>query len=193
MRIIGLDIHRAFAEAVAWQEGKLKRIGRIGMRRDQLTAFAASLLNTDVVAVKATGNAAAVAAVISPHVKRVVIAKPMQVRVIAHAKIKTDKIDATALAKLRAICPSVDAGRGNREAAAAGVSAHPGCAADDPGEEPDPQHPACQPDPTLPQPVVRRRAPGLIGAYPLAPDEKLAIQRCLTELDQRAKETAVLV
>jgi hypothetical protein len=94
MRIIGLDIHRAFAEAVAWQEGKLKRIGRIDMRRDQLTAFAASLLSTDVVVVEATGNAAAVAAVIGPHVKRVVIANPMQVRVIAHAKIKSDTIDA---------------------------------------------------------------------------------------------------
>jgi transposase len=102
MRIIGLDIHRAFAEAVAWQEGKLKRIGRIDMRRDQLTAFAASLLSTDVVVVEATGNAAAVAAVISPHVKRVVIANPMQVRVIAHAKIKTDTIDAGVLAQLYA-------------------------------------------------------------------------------------------
>ena len=58
MRIIGLDIHRAFAEAVAWQEGKLKRIGRIDMRRDQLTAFAASLSGIDVVVVEATGNAA---------------------------------------------------------------------------------------------------------------------------------------
>jgi hypothetical protein len=102
MRIIGLDIHRAFAEAVAWQEGKLKRIGRIDMRRDRLTAFAVSLLNTDVVVVEATGNAAAVAAVISPHVKRVVTANPVQVRVIAHAKIKTDKIGATVLAKLHA-------------------------------------------------------------------------------------------
>jgi hypothetical protein len=27
MCIIGLDIHRAFAEAVAWQDGKLKRTG----------------------------------------------------------------------------------------------------------------------------------------------------------------------
>jgi hypothetical protein len=27
MRIIGLDIHRAFAEAVAWHDGKLKRLG----------------------------------------------------------------------------------------------------------------------------------------------------------------------
>ena len=33
MRIIGLDIHRAFAEAVAWDDGKLKRLGRTDMRR----------------------------------------------------------------------------------------------------------------------------------------------------------------
>jgi transposase len=72
------------------------------MRRDQLTAFAASLLSTDVVVVEATGNAAAVAAVIGPHVKRVVIANPMQVRVIAHARIKTDTIDAGVLAQLYA-------------------------------------------------------------------------------------------
>jgi hypothetical protein len=32
MRIIGLDIHRAFAEAVAWDDGKLKRLGRVDMR-----------------------------------------------------------------------------------------------------------------------------------------------------------------
>ncbi len=33
MRIIGLDIHRAFDEAVAWEEGKLKRLGRVDVRR----------------------------------------------------------------------------------------------------------------------------------------------------------------
>ena len=42
MRIIGLDIHRAFAEAVAWQDGKRKRIGRIDMRRDRLWLTRAS-------------------------------------------------------------------------------------------------------------------------------------------------------
>ena len=102
MRIIGLDIHRAFAEAVAWQDGKLKRLGRIDMRRDCLEAFAATLHQDDSVVVEATGNAASVAAVISPHVKRVVIANPMQVRMIAHAKIKTDTIDAGVLAQLYA-------------------------------------------------------------------------------------------
>lgn len=36
------------------------------------------------------------------HVDRVVIANPKQVRLIAHAKIKTDAIDAAVLAKLYA-------------------------------------------------------------------------------------------
>ena len=43
-----------------------------------------------------------VAAVIAPHVKKVVIANPKQVRIIAHAKIKTDTIDAGVLAQLYA-------------------------------------------------------------------------------------------
>ena len=100
MRIIGLDIHRASAEAVAWEDGKLRRRGRVDMRRDRLGAFAAALSPDDVVVVEATGNAAAVAGVIGPHVKRVVTANPKQVRVIAHAKIKTDTIDAGVLAQL---------------------------------------------------------------------------------------------
>src|SRR6201996_3780506 len=102
MRIIGLDIHRAFAEAVAWDDGKLKRLGRVDMRRHLLEAFAKKLSKEDVVVVEATGNAASVAAVIAPHVKRVVIANPKQVRIIAHAKIKTDTIDASVLAQLYA-------------------------------------------------------------------------------------------
>jgi transposase len=43
-----------------------------------------------------------VAEVIKPHVGRVVIANPRQVRLIAEARIKTDKIDATVLARLYA-------------------------------------------------------------------------------------------
>jgi transposase len=52
--------------------------------------------------VEATGNAAAVTEAIAPHVGRVVVANPRQVRLIAHAKIKTDKIDAVVLAQLHA-------------------------------------------------------------------------------------------
>ena len=102
MRIIGLDIHRAYAEAAAWDDGKLKRLGRVDMRRPLLEVFAKKLSKEDVVVVEATGNAASVAAVIAPHVKQVVIANPKQVRVIAPAKIKTDTIDARVLAQLYA-------------------------------------------------------------------------------------------
>lgn len=48
--------------------------------------------------IEATGNAAAVAEVLSPYVDRIVIANPKQVHMIAHAKVKTDTIDATVLA-----------------------------------------------------------------------------------------------
>ena len=102
MRIIGLDIHRAFAEAVAWEDGRLRRLGRVDMRRDLLEAFAAKLSPNDVVVIEATGNASSAASVVASHVKKVVIANPKQVRIIAHAKIKTDTIDAGVLAQLYA-------------------------------------------------------------------------------------------
>lgn len=68
---MGVGIHRAFAEAVAWDDGKLRRLGRVDMRRDLLAGFAEQLSEEDVEVVEATGNAAAVTAVIAPHVKRV--------------------------------------------------------------------------------------------------------------------------
>src|SRR6185437_957743 len=102
MRIIGLDIHRVSAEAVMLDEGKIVRLGRIGMTRHHLEAFARRLKHDDHVVVEATGNASAVVEVISPHVGRVVIANPREVHLIARAKIKTDVIDATVLAKLYA-------------------------------------------------------------------------------------------
>ena len=99
----GLDRNQQVrqAERDAGQRAGLT-LGRIDMRRDRLAAFAATLSSNDIVVVEATGNAAAVAEVIGPHVKRVVIANPKQVRIIAHAKIKTDTIDARVLAQLYA-------------------------------------------------------------------------------------------
>ena len=102
MRVVGLDIHRVFAEAVMLKDGTVQRLGRIGMTRDHLAAFAQTLTHDDAVVIEATGNASAVAEVIRPHVGRVVIANPRQVRLIAEARIKTDVIDATVLARLYA-------------------------------------------------------------------------------------------
>lgn len=103
MRIIGMDIHRVAAEVVALHEGAFQKLGRIPVLRAALEEFARKqLTHDDHVVIEATGNAAAVADLLAPHVDRVVIANPKQVRMIAHAKIKTDAIDAAVLAKLYA-------------------------------------------------------------------------------------------
>nr|WP_218018148.1 transposase [Sphingomonas azotifigens] len=57
---------------------------------------------TDTVVIEATGNCMAVSRVLSPFVARVVIANPLQVKAIAHAHVKTDKVDAGTLASLYA-------------------------------------------------------------------------------------------
>ena len=101
-RVIGMDIHRTFAEVVFWEEGKLRPAGRIGMTRAGLEGFGRSLGKEDEVVIEATGNAMAVVRVLSPFVARVIVANPLQVKAIAHAHVKTDKIDAVVLASLRA-------------------------------------------------------------------------------------------
>ena len=72
------------------------------MTRTALEGFGKSLLATDEVVIEATGNCMAVSRVLSPFVKRVVIANPLQVKAIAHAHVKTDKVDAGTLASLQA-------------------------------------------------------------------------------------------
>jgi transposase len=101
-RVIGLDVHRTFAEVVVWEDGRLRPAGRVDMTRSGLEGFGRTLAKSDEVVVEATGNAMAVVRVLSPYVARVIMANPLQVRAIAHARIKTDKIDAGVLAQLRA-------------------------------------------------------------------------------------------
>ena len=101
-RVIGMDIHRTFAEVVVWEDGRLRPIGRVDMTRSGLEGFGRTLAKTDEVVVEATGNAMAVVRVLGPYVARVIVANPLQVKAIAHAQVKTDKIDAGVLASLRA-------------------------------------------------------------------------------------------
>ncbi|RWQ47510.1 MAG: IS110 family transposase [Mesorhizobium sp.] len=98
-----MDIHRVAAEVVSLLDGEIVKLGRVQMLRDKLEEFARKeLTHDDHVVVEATGNASVVAEVLSPYVDRIVIANPKQVHMIAHAKVKTDMIDATVLAKLYA-------------------------------------------------------------------------------------------
>src|SRR4051794_37654351 len=105
-RVIGMDIHRTFAEVVFWEDGRLRPAGRVDMTRSGLEGFGRTLTKADEVVVEATGNAMAVVRavvrVLGPYVARVIVANPLQVKAIAHARIKTDKIDAGVLASLRA-------------------------------------------------------------------------------------------
>jgi transposase len=101
-RVIGMDIHRTFAEVVFWEDGRLRQHGRVDMTRAGLEGFGRGLSKEDEVVVEATGNAMAVVRVLGPYVARVIVANPLQVKAIAHARIKTDKIDAGVLASLRA-------------------------------------------------------------------------------------------
>ena len=105
-RVIGMDIHRTFAEVVFWEDGRLRWHGRIDMTRAGLEGFGRSLAKDDEVVLEATGNAMAVVRVLSPHVARVIMANPLQVKAIAHAHVKTDKIDAGVLASLHAAVPA---------------------------------------------------------------------------------------
>ena len=99
-RVIGIDIHRTFGEVVIWEDGRLRSFGRVDMTRTALEGLGGKLLPADEVVIEATGNCMAVFRVPSTFVRRVVIANPLQVKAIAHARVKTDKVDAGTLASL---------------------------------------------------------------------------------------------
>lgn len=102
MRIIGMDIHRSFAQVAIVEDGKVVKERRVELVDGPLVAFAETLNPDDVVVIEVTGNSAAVERIMRPHVKRVAVANPRLVRAIAYARVKTDKVDAVILAKLYA-------------------------------------------------------------------------------------------
>jgi len=114
-RVIGIDLHRTFGEVVIWDKGVLRRVGRVEMTRTALEGFGKTLEATDEVVIEATGNSMAVARVLAPFAARGVIANPLQVKAIAHAHVKTDKVDAGTLASLHAAgCGSACCGTPHR-------------------------------------------------------------------------------
>ena len=79
-RVIGMDIHRTFAEVVIWEAGQLRPAGRVDMSRAGLEGFGRTLSKEeDEVVIEATGNAMAVVRALEPHVARVIVANPTQV------------------------------------------------------------------------------------------------------------------
>lgn len=102
MRVIGMDIHRSFAQVAIWEDGRIEKELRVDLVRDRFVDFARSLRAEDEVVIEATGNSAAVEKLLRPFVRRVAVANPRLVKAIAYARVKTDKVDAKILAKLHA-------------------------------------------------------------------------------------------
>ena len=102
MRSIGMDVHRDFCE-VAIARGRRGAFGgRVATDPATLELFARSLVDSDEVVLEATANALAIARIIEPHVRRVVLANPKTVRESSR-RAKTDQIDARVLAQLLAV------------------------------------------------------------------------------------------
>lgn len=102
MRSIGMDVHRTFAQIAVVEHGVCRDAGRIGVRPEDLREWATTLAPDDQVALEATTNSDAIAALLRPLVARVVVSNPRKTRAIAEAKVKTDKVDARILAQLLA-------------------------------------------------------------------------------------------
>lgn len=102
VRFIGMDVHREFAQLAVVEEGMLRDEGRIGVTPQALRQWAAGLRRDDQVVLEATGNSDAIATLLTPLVGRVVVSNPSKTRVIAEAKVNTDKVDARILAQLLA-------------------------------------------------------------------------------------------
>jgi transposase len=97
-----MDVHRDFCEVAIADDGGVRVAGRVASEPRALELFARSLCDSDEVAIEATANAVAIARIIAPHVRRVVLANPRAVREQSR-RAKTDRIDAKLLARLLAV------------------------------------------------------------------------------------------
>src|SRR5262245_32248068 len=101
-RFIGLDLHTQMGIAcIIDDRGRVLARHRFGCSRSALEEFArAHLRREDRVVVEATTNTWEVVSILTPFVTEVVVSNPLKTKVIATAKIKTDKVDALVLVQL---------------------------------------------------------------------------------------------
>jgi transposase len=97
----GLDVHKQFIQ-VCELDGKAtnRKQYRIGGSAEEIDRWAQALGARDQVVLETTFHSWAIHAIVSRYAGRVVVANSLQVKAIAYAKIKTDKVDAYTLARL---------------------------------------------------------------------------------------------
>ena len=109
-RFIGLDLAKRETQlSVLNTAGEEIAVKRFLTRREQFQQLADELNANDTVALEVTTNAFAVVRLLERSGARIILSNPIKTRVIAEAKIKTDKIDARVLAELARVnyLPSV--------------------------------------------------------------------------------------
>lgn len=94
MRFTRMDVHRDACQICVLDADGTDHQQRMPSRPDEIAQFAASLGPDDVVAIEATGPAAAIARILEPHAGQVVVVNPRRLGQIA-ARAKTDRIDST--------------------------------------------------------------------------------------------------
>lgn len=196
MRIIGLDIHRTFAEVAMLEDGVISHSGRVEITHKHIDAFVAKLRADDEVVLEATGNAMAVAERLRPHVGRVIVANAREVRLIAHAKIKTDKIDAAVLAQLHAsgFLPEVWIADERTKALRRQVARRTQIVRQRTRLKNIVQsilHTHLIPRPPAAD-LFGRKGRAWLGEQPLPTDERLAVERHLRELDRLAEDLKMI-
>jgi transposase len=99
----GFDIHQKYVVVAAADREQQICLEPTTVPMDQLSDWAAQNLSAcDAVVLEAGTNAWYVADLLASHVSRVVVANTYKTKLIAEALIKTDKVDARALAQLLA-------------------------------------------------------------------------------------------
>ncbi len=97
----GLDVHKEFIQVCEVDaKGAKRKEYRIGGTAEEIDGWAQNLGARDQVVLETTFHSWAIHSIVSQYAGRVVVANALQVKAIAHAKIKTDKVDAYTLARL---------------------------------------------------------------------------------------------
>ena len=99
---VGVDHHKAFSYGtIMTQTGQILKQGRFANHPESLSSFLGEYAGSDCSSVvEASRNWTVMHDWLEEQTGQVTLAHPLKVRMIAEAKIKTDKIDATALAHL---------------------------------------------------------------------------------------------
>lgn len=101
MVYIGVDLHQRFCMMTAVDTtGKQIAQGRVANERAALEGYFARWKEPVAVAVEACSFWPAFADTVQPQVARLVLVHPLQVKAIAHAKLKNDRVDSQTLAQL---------------------------------------------------------------------------------------------